>query len=503
MTVDPAAIGPTRKFVDGESSASKVWVDFQNDVTLADIHLAARENFRSIEHLKRYTTLGMASDQGKTSNVVGIQALSDLLEKPAQEIGTTRFRPPYDPVTIGCFAGRSVGADLMPLRQVSAHAEQLSMGAEMEPYGQWLRAAFYRRPGEAEELAVAREVGAVRNSVGLFDGSPLGKIEVKGPDAAEFLQRMYVNDVRSLKVGRCRYGLMLSEHGIVKDDGIVARLANNHFLVGTTSGNAHSIAESFQEWLQCEWPHLDALVEDVTTGWAVMNVAGPKARDTLEAIGTDVDLSLTTFPHMACRTGTVAGVPARIQRVSFSGELSYEMAVPWAHGPALWNACLSAGSRFGITPFGVEALMTMRIEKGFLHVGSDTDGTTYPQDIGFGNAMERKADDFVGRRSAMRPDARRKDRRALVGIEVADGGGILPVGGHVLPEAATKTGPSEGWVTSSVMSPTFARPLALALVRRGSDRLGETVKIWHLGRWRTGTIATPRFYDPTGDRLNG
>lgn len=497
-----AAVGPTRPFDDGAAGARTAWLDFQNDVTVADVQLAARENFRSVEHLKRYTTLGMASDQGKTSNVAGIHALSSLLARPAQAIGTTKFRPPFDPVTIGGFAGRAVGENLMPLARVAAHEAQVAAGAQMENYGHWRRAACYRRAGESEHQAVAREVLAVRGGVGLFEASPLGKIEVKGPDAAEFLQRMYVNGVHTLKPGRCRYGLMLNEHGVVYDDGVFARIAEDHFLVGTTSGHAAPIAENFEEWLQCEWPDLRVLVENVTTSWAVMNLAGPRARDVLVAVGTDIDLSPDAFPHMTYRAGHVGGVAARIQRVSFSGELSYEVAVPFGYGASLWDAMMRAGAAYGITPFGVEALMVMRVEKGFLHVGSDTDGTTYPQDIGFGAAMAKKPDDFVGRRSTMRPDGLRADRRQLVGLEVTDGRGPLEVGAHVLGAAGGQRD-AQGWVTSSVASPTLGRPLAMALVTRGTERIGDAVRVWDLGASRPARIADPRFYDPAGERLNG
>ena len=499
----PSSVGPMHQIPDGDARAQKAWIDYQNDVTVADVHLAARENFRSVEHLKRYTTLGMASDQGKTSNVSGIAILSGLLGKPATAIGTTRFRPPFDPVTIGAFAGRAVGCDLMPVAYAASHESALAAGARMEHYGHWDRAAYFPRGGETEQDAIAREVLAVRNAVGLFDASPLGKIEVKGPDAAEFLQRMYVNGVRNLEIGRCRYGLMLNENGIVYDDGVFARIAENHFLVGTTSGHAAAIADGFQEWLQCEWPHLQVLVENVTTAWAVMNLAGPRARDVLAAVGTVVDLSAEAFPHMTYRAGTVAGVPARIERVSFSGELSYEIAVPWSYGRGLWDALMKAGSAHAITPFGVEALMVLRVEKGFLHVGSDTDGMTVPQDIGFGNVVAKKPDDFVGRRSTMRPDALREDRRQLVGLEISDGGPPLEPGAHILPVDAREARGTQGWVTSAIMSPTLNRPLAMALVERGEARIGETVRIWNLGKWRSARIADRRFYDPAGVRLDG
>ncbi|KRB85564.1 hypothetical protein ASE00_01850 [Sphingomonas sp. Root710] len=499
----PAAedVGPTYHFPDGDQRAAKAWVDYQNDVTAGDVQLAARENFRSVEHLKRYTTLGMASDQGKTSNVTGIHILSKLIGKQPQAIGTTKFRPPFDPVTIGGFAGQVTGDDLAPLSHAAAEASALAAGARMENYGSWLRAAYFPRANEDEHAAVAREVHAVRQGVGLFDASPLGKIEVKGPDAAEFLQRVYVNDVRKLKPGRCRYGLMISEHGIVYDDGVFARIAEDHFLVGTTSGHATAVSDILQEWLQCEWVDLKVLVENVTTSWAVMNLAGPRSRDVLAAVGTDIDLSREAFPHMAYREGLVGGVPARIQRVSFSGELSYEVAVPWQYGQALWDAMMRAGAPHGISPFGIEALMAMRIEKGFLHVGSDTDGTTMPQDIGFGAAVAKKADDFIGRRSTMTPEGLRVDRRQLVGLEVLDSGGAIHAGAHVLDGDVSKRA-TQGWVTSSVLSPTLGRPLAMALIERGTARIGETVRISDLGTTRNARIVDSRFYDPAGERLN-
>lgn len=496
-------VGPTRAYADGDAAAHKAWLDFQNDVTVGDVQLAARENFRSVEHVKRYTTLGMASDQGKTSNVAAIQVMAGLLGKAPEQIGTTKFRPPFDPVTIGAFAGRAVGLDLMPAAFPASHDAQVALGGRIEHYGHWDRAAYFPKAGEGEDAAIAREVLAVRGGVGLFDASPLGKIEVKGPDAAEFLDRMYVNAIKNLKVGRCRYGLMLSEHGIVYDDGVVARIAEDHFLVGTTSGHAAAIASAFDEWLQCEWPHLQVLTQDVTTAWAVMNLAGPRARDVLAAIGTDIDLSAEAFPHMSYRAGRVGGVPARVSRVSFTGELSYEVAVPWGYGAALWDAMMAAGSTHGITPFGVEALMVMRVEKGFLHVGSDTDGTTLPQDIGFGGIVAKKPGDFVGRRSTQRPDGLRTDRRQLVGLEITDGKGPIHAGAHILPPIAATPPGTDGWVTSAVMSPTLSRPLAMALVRQGQARLGEAVTLWDMGSERRAKIVDPRFYDPLGVRLDG
>lgn len=477
------------------------WVDFQNDVTAGDVALAARENFRSVEHLKRYTTLGMASDQGKTSNVNGIGILSQLLDRPMEAIGTTRFRPPYDPTTIGVFAGHRVGDGLAPRRHLALGHRHVEAGASMEEYGGWMRPVAYPRAGEDEHAAIAREVRAVRLGVGLFEASPLGKIEVKGPDAAAFLDRVYVNTIATLKPGRCRYGLMLDENGTIFDDGIVTRLAEDHFLVGTTSGHAAAVADILEEWLQCEWPHLAVLTQDVTTCWAVLNLAGPKARAVLEAIGGTIDFAAAAFPHMQHREGMIGGIPARVARVSFSGELSYEIAVPWREADRLWSLLMAAGTAHDITPFGIEALMTMRIEKGFLHVGSETDGATQPQDVGFGAVLANKKGDFIGRRSTRRPDSLRDDRRQMVGIAV-EGAQPLEIGAHVVGIGREAAIGSDGWITSSAWSPTIEAPIALAMIDAGTARIGEAVRIWDLGRWREGRVVEPCRYDPKGARLN-
>lgn len=495
------AVGPIHLFADGDRAADQAWIDFQNDVTVGDLHLAARENFRSVEHVKRYTTLGMASDQGKTSNVPAIQQLAGLLGRTPPQIGTTRFRPPYDPVAIGAFAGTAVGRRLMPAQLTPSHDLATCAGARFEDYGAWRRPSSFALPGESEPDAVAREVLAVRHHVGLFDASPLGKIEVAGPDAAEFLDRIYVNRMATLKPGRLRYGLMLTENGVIFDDGVCARLDDHRFIVGTTSGHARAVTQMLEEWLQGEWPDLRVVTENVTTCWSVMNIAGPSARALLAAVGTDIDLSSEAFPHMAIRCGMVGGMTGRVQRVSFTGELSYEIAVPWHSGAALWSALLEAGKAFGIAPFGVEALMTMRIEKGFLHVGSETDGTTLPQDVGFAAAVAAKPGDFVGRRSTMRPDALRPRRRQLVGLEVEGAVPSLPVGAHVVDHGSR--GRSAGWVTSSAWSPTLGRSIALAMIEAGTERIGEVVTLWDLGPRRSARICDPRFYDPRGERLDG
>ena len=482
---------------------AKAWLDFQNDVTDGDVKLAIRENYHSVEHVKRYTTLGMASDQGKTSNVNAIGVMSETIGKPPQEIGTTTFRPPYDPVTIGAIAGRRVGDNLKPRRYAAADERHLALGAVFEDYGGWSRPSCYLRAGEDETRAVMREAAAVRRGVGLFDASPLGKIEVFGPDAGEFLNRIYVNNMKTLKPSRCRYGLMLNENGVVIDDGVCACLKENHFLVGTTSDHAGMIAETLQEWLQCEWTDLDVITEDVTTFWAVMNVNGPRARNVLEKLETDINLSADAFPHMTVREGMIEGVPCRIERVSYSGELSFEVAVPWSYGASFWDALMEAGREFAIMPFGVEALMTLRTEKGFLHVGADTDGTTLPQDVGFGTTVQKKQRDFIGKRSLMRPEGRRSDRRQLIGLEVLDGRTPLPVGGHVLGVNDKAPCATQGWVSSSAYSPNLDKPVALGLVERGTERMGEEVAIWDMAVRRRARIVNRCFFDSQGARLHG
>lgn len=484
-------------------SDGKSWVDFLSDVTAADLRLALRENFRSIEHLKRYTTTGMQPDQGKTSNVNAIGIAATALGKAPGELGTTKFRPPFNPVTFGAIAGRHRRAFYRPLRQLPGHASHLALGARLEDYGGWLRPAFYPRAGESEHAAVAREVLAVRTAAGLFESSPLGKILVQGPDAAELLHRIYVNNIKSLKVGRCRYGLMLGEDGVIMDDGICTRLAEDRFLVGTTSSNVGRVADWLEEWLQCEWVELDVRVEPVTTQWAVVTLTGPQARAVLQGLGLLIVFSPEAFPHMSVREAQLGAVPIRIMRVSFTGEVSYEISVPFSYGRSLWDTLLAQGQAHGVAPFGIETMMALRIEKGFLHVGTDTDGTTFPQDVGMAGIVAQKPDDFVGRRSTMTPEGRRADRRRLVGLRPLDDATLLPVGGHLV--GADFAGPpyrTQGWVTSSVLSPSLQRPVALALVENGRQRLGEVLQVHDDGRRVSVRIVEPAAYDPKGERIN-
>ena len=472
------------------------FVDFANDVTAKDIGVAKAENYVSVEHLKRYTTLGMGVDQGKTSNVNGLAIMGALTGRRPDEVGTTKFRPPYTPVTFGVLAGPLVGDLYRPIRHLPAHAWHAAHGAVFEDHGGWARPTAYPLAGETWAQAAQREAQAARTRSALFDGSPLGKIEVVGKDAGVFLDRIYVGDASSLKVGRARYGLMLNENGVIIDDGVFVRLSQDRFLVHTTSGGADRVAAMFEEWLQCEWVDLDVVILPVTTQWATLTVSGPEAAGVLRQAGAEIDP--TSFPHMSFREGTVADLPARVLRASFTGEASYEISVAADDAAALTGALADAGRGSGLTPIGVEALMILRTEKGYLHVGVDTDGTTLPDDVGMAGSIARKASDFIGRRSLLRADAVRGDRLQLVGLRSE--GGVLPVGAHVLRDDAVP-GPIDGYVTSSHNSPTLGFPVALGLVRAGRTRVGERITLYDMGARHGATIVDPVFVDKAGERL--
>lgn len=477
--------------------SGKAFVDFQNDVGAGDIALSARENFQSVEHLKRYTTLGMAADQGKTSNVNALAIMASLTGRSIEETGHTRYRFPFVPMALGALAGRNRGDVFRPLRRLPAHGWHEEAGAVFEDFGGWARPAYYPRPSESRRLAEYRETMAVRNGVGLFDGSPLGKIEVKGPDAARFLDLIYANSMSSLKAGKVRYGLMLSEQGVVIDDGVATRLADDHFLVGTSSGGAERMAAWMEEWLQCEWLDFDVLVAPVTTAWGVVTVTGPRAKALLEAAGTDIALEGLT--HMSFATGSLAGVTARVFRVSYTGEASFEVNVPARSTEAVWRRLMKAGAAFGVTPIGVDAWDVLRTEKGYLHIGADTDGTTTALDVGWAHIM-KKQNDFVGKRSLLRPADQDADRLNFVGFEVAAGIARPPIGSH-----AVRLGPhgpeSEGYVTSSADSPTLGRPVALGMLKNGRARMGETLRFRCDGGEFEATVVDPAFYDKEGERL--
>ncbi len=507
----PAASEPTASTVDAHwpiparnrSGEVRQFVDFQNDVTAADISLAVSEGYQSVEHLKRYTTLGMGTDQGKTGNVPGIAILAGSLGVPLPAVGTTTFRPPYDPVTFGAIAGRDVGPLADPVRQTPMHAWHAEAGAVFEDVGQWKRPFYYPLASETKHDAVARECMAVRHAAGIMDATTLGKIVLSGPDAVEFLNRVYTNAWGGLEVGRCRYGLMLGEDGMVLDDGVTARLAEDRFLMTTTTGNASRVLAWLEEWLQTEWPELDVYLTSVTEQFATVALAGPKARAILTGLTSDIDVGAEAFPFMSWRGGHVAGFPARVFRISYSGELAYEISVPARHGLELWAVLLQSGPDYAVTPFGTEAMHVLRAEKGYLMVGQETDGTVTPIDLGMQWILSTKKD-FIGRRSLARSAMLDPLRKRLVGLRTEDPELVLPEGAQILPTAPS--GPPEtmiGHVTSSYWSGALRRSIALALVKGGHDRESATVHVPLEGRTARAEICDPRFYDPEGLRLHG
>jgi sarcosine oxidase subunit alpha len=480
---------------------AKQFVDLQNDVVADDVSLAARENYRSVEHLKRYTTIGMGTDQGKTSNVNALVLMGQSTDRAPAAVGTTKFRPPFAPVTMGVLSGRRVGSRCRPLKRLPAQSWHEVRGAVFEEYGGWWRPAAYPMPGESIEAAALREAAAVRGRVGIFDGTPLGKLEIFGPDAAQFLDLMYLGTLSTLAIGQARYGLLLNEQGVLVDDGIVGRLGEQHYWVNTTSGRSAQTAADFEEWLQWELVHLKVLVTPVTSRWANITVAGPGAWEWLRAADFDSRLAPREMKHMYMVESQLDGVPLRVLRASFSGELGYEINVPVAHGRALFDRLWALAPQFQAVPYGIEALQTLRIEKGYIHIGADTDGTTLPGDVGFGRAVEGKRPNFVGRRSLSRPAARDPGRLQLVGLMSADGRTKLPIGAHIAQSPAPAR--SEGHVTSSAMSAALGRPIALAMLERGLARRGERVHVYHLGERIDADVVLAPFVDAAGERLRG
>ena len=502
-TPGPVRLLPIVPSTDPESPPAKHFVDFQNDVTAADIGLAAREGYVSVEHSKRYTTAGMGTDQGKTSNVNALTLLAAVRDAPVSDVGTTTFRPPYTPVTFGALAGRDIGPFFAPVRRTPMQGWHEAQDAAFEDVGHWRRPFYYPRGGETKAEAVAREVLAVRRSVGILDASTLGKIDIKGPDAAVLLDWVYTNDWDRLVEGRCRYGLMCGEDGMVFDDGVTARLGPEHYLMHTTSGNAERVLGWLEEWLQTEWPDLRVRCTSVTDHTATAAVAGPNARRLLAELGPDLDLDGAAFPHMAARTGTVSGLPARILRVSYTGELSYEVSVPADYGMALWRALLTAGETYGIAAFGTEAMHVLRAEKGFILVGQDTDGTATPSDLGMEWAVSKRKD-FLGKRSLSRADMVMTGRKQYIGVLTEDPAVVLPDGAHAVETVRPKPPMTAiGHVTSSYFSPTLGRSIALAMIQDGRSRIGETLHFPLAdGRVIAAEIADPVFFDPNGERMH-
>ncbi len=496
-----SGVSHTELPTDRNPGRAKAFVDYQNDVTAKDLRLAVREGMRSIEHVKRYTTNGMATDQGKMSNVNGLNIAADALGKPAPQVGLTTFRPPYTPTTFGAFAGYHRGDHFEVTRKTRIDEWAEAHGAAFEPVGQWRRAWYFPKPGEDMEAAVSRECRAVRESVGIFDASTLGKIEVVGPDAVEFMNRMYTNPWTKLAPGRCRYGLLLGDDGYIRDDGVIGRMGEDRFHVTTTTGGAARVMNMMEDYLQTEWPDLDVWLTSTTEQWSTVALNGPNAAKLLAPLVEGVELTEDAFPHMSCVECTVAGMPARLFRVSFTGEIGFEVNVPAPLGRKLWEILWDAGRQYGITPYGTETMHVLRAEKGYIIVGQDTDGTVTPYDAGMGWAVGKAKPDFVGKRGLARPDLVAEGRRQLVGLLTEDGSKLEEGAQIVFDPKQPVPMTMVGHVTSSYRSDAIGRPIALALVEGGHGRMGETVHIPMPDRTIAATITGTVFVDPENARL--
>ena len=483
----------------------RAWLDFQNDVTVKDVKLAHQENFRSVEHLKRYTTLGMATDQGKTSNMGGLAVMAELTGQSIEATGTTIFRPPYTPVAMGVIAGRSTGRDFKPTRLTPSHKWATEQGAVFVEAGMWLRAQWYPRAGETTwRESVDREVLATRASVGVCDVTTLGKIDVQGRDAAAFLNRVYCNAFAKLAVGRVRYGLMLREDGIVMDDGTAARLAEDHFVVTTTTANAVPVYRHMEFARQCLWPDMDVQLISTTEAWAQYAIAGPNARKLLQKIvDPSFDLSNDAFPFMACGEITVCGgLRARLFRISFSGELAYELAVPTRYGDALIRRLMQAGAKFDVTPYGTEALGVMRIEKGHA-AGNELNGTTTARDLGMGRMVSDKKDS-IGTVLSRREGLNQPDGLRLVGFRPKNPQARVLAGAHLLELGAEMTAANDlGYVTSACYSPNLQSYIAIGFLKSGENRMGDVLRAASplTGNDTEVEIVSAHFIDPEGERL--
>lgn len=481
---------------------ARAFVDYQNDVTAKDLRLAVREGMRSIEHVKRYTTNGMATDQGKMSNINGLNIASDALGKPQPQVGLTTFRPPYTPTSFGAFAGYHRGDHFEATRKTPIDIWAEENGAAFEPVSQWRRAWYFPRAGETMDAAVQRECKATRESVGMFDASTLGKIEVTGPDAVEFMNRMYTNPWTKLQPGRARYGLLLGDDGFIRDDGVIGRLSQDRFHVTTTTGGAARVLNMMEDYLQTEWPDLKVWLTSTTEQWATIALNGPNARKVIEPFVEGLDISAEAFPHMSVAECTVAGFPARLFRISFTGELGFEINVPARHGLELWETLYAAGRPYDLCTYGTETMHVLRAEKGYIIVGQDTDGTVTPFDAGIGWAVGKAKPDFVGMRALKRPDLVADGRKQLVGLLTEDSTTKLEEGAQIVLDPAQPV-PMKmvGHVTSSYHSVAAGRPIAMALIAGGHGRMGETVHIPMPDGVIRATVTSPVFYDPEGARL--
>ncbi|MEO7056252.1 MAG: glycine cleavage T C-terminal barrel domain-containing protein, partial [Caldimonas sp.] len=501
---DSRAVAEPPVAVDRPAPEGKAFVDFQNDVTVADIVMAAREGYRSVEHLKRYTTLGMGTDQGKLSNINGLTLLARSTGQAPEQVGTTTFRPPYVPVELATIAGLAQNHPGHAVRRLAVHDWHAAHGAVFSPSGLWLRPQFYRHEGESDLAAVNREVVAVREAVGLMDVSPLGKIELQGPDAAELLNRLYVNRWNKLAVGRAKFGVILREDGMVLDDSVVARIGEHRFVMSTSTAHSTTVPEHIAYCLATMWPDLRVHMTPVSEQWAAFALAGQRARAVLSQLVPDFDVSAAAFPHMSARAGSLAGIDARVVRMSFSGEPCYEISVPAAQAVRAWTALVDAGRAHGLVIYGTEAMGVMRIEKGHFVVGREAAGTTTLDDLGFGRMLDRSKD-CIGMRSLSLPALVEAGRHQLVGVEVTEAGAKIPPGSHIVADGSARLQSSLGTVTSQCHSPTLGRSIGLAMVQSGRERIGETL---HAVSPVTNASArvrlvAPCFVDPDGIRLNG
>lgn len=488
-----------------QAGKGKAFIDLQNDVTRDDVALAQREGYRDVELTKRYTTLGMGTDQGKTSWTNGVIEIAALTGQNPAQIGHTTYRPPYSPVPIGALVGAEVGQHMTPTRRTPFHAGFERLGCVFQTSGDWLYSRYFPQPGESMEQAITREAQAVRGSLGCVDMSTLGRIDVKGPDAMEFLSRLYCNNFATLKPGRLRYALMLREDGYLFDDGTIARLGDQHFLVTATTANSGSVWRHMLKCAQVDWPDLDVTLTPVSDHWASLAIAGPHARDLLTALGPDFDVTRAAFPFAAVREGQLDGLPVRVFSVSFSGELSYEINTPAGYADTLLTRVMQAGAEWNITPYGLETLDVLRIEKGHLSIGTEIDGRRTPGDLGLGGMVSKKKD-FIGRGLLQRPALQAEGREQLVGLVPEDGTTPIPPAAHLSDSELDDKGTAQtcGFLTAAIHSPTLGHPIALALLAGGQARMGDT--LWAhspiAGQSVRVRVTAPCFYDPEGARLH-
>ncbi len=481
---------------------TKPFVDYQNDATAKDIKLALREGFRSIEHVKRYTTTGMGTDQGKLGNMHALGIIAETAGVKMGELGTTTFRPPYTPLTFGTIVGRNVGEYFDTFRRTPMNDWHIENKAEFENVGQWKRAWYYPKNNETMHDAVQRESKAARNSAGILDASTLGKIDIQGTDASEFLNRVYTNAWSKLAIGKCRYGLMLNEDGMVYDDGVTTRLDENHYLMTTTTGGAANVLGKLEDYLQTEWPELDVYLSSVTDHYATASICGPNSKKILNKLIPDLDLSDENFPHMSFKNAKIDNIKCRIMRISFTGEHSYEINIQANYGEDLWKKCMEAGEEFNITPYGTETMHLLRAEKGFIIVGQDTDATMTPIDLQMDWIVSKKKYDFIGKRSLYRSDTMKEDRKQLVGLVTDNPNEVLEEGAQIIANTSLKPVEMLGHVTSSYYSPNLNKSIALAVVRGGKNMLGQKLFIPMEDKNINVTIVDPVFFDKENVRLN-